>query len=226
MAKRLTEKEKKVIVESFTLGKTVDQLSKDFDCTNLTIIRNLKKNIGEKKYKEIIQKSKASFKYSKNEEKSISLEKNNDPIKKNNFDSVSLEDIKYEDQENEFLDQSQFLEIAPLECDIENQIQKDLSSVHISEVEFPKMVYMIVDNKIELETKYLREYPEWQFLSQEELNRKTIEIYMDMKIAKRFCRNTQKVIKIPNTNVFKIVSPILLSRGITRIVSPDKLIAL
>jgi hypothetical protein len=34
------------------------------------------------------------------------------------------------------------------------------------------------------------------------------------------------VIKVPNTNVFKIVAPILLSKGISRIVSPDKLIAL
>ena len=33
-------------------------------------------------------------------------------------------------------------------------------------------------------------------------------------------------IKVPNTNVFKIVSPILKSRGITRIICEDKLISL
>jgi hypothetical protein len=221
LAKRLTEKEKEKIVNNFILGKTVDQLSKDFDCTKLTISRNLKKNIGEKKYKEMIQKSKLSHKYFSNEEINVSLDN-----KKNNFDAVSLEKKKSEEPDNEFLTQSPFFEIAPLDYDIENEIQKDLSSVHISEVEFPRIVYMIVDNKIELETKYLREYPEWQFLSQEELDRKTIEIYIDMKIAKRYCRNSQKVIKVPNTEVFKIVAPILLARGITRIVSPDKLIAL
>ena len=85
---------------------------------------------------------------------------------------------------------------------------------------------MVVDKKVELETKYLREYPNWNFLSQEELNRKTIEIYFDLKIAKRFCNKEQKVIKVPNTAVFKIVSPLLLERGISRIVSADKLIAL
>ena len=58
------------------------------------------------------------------------------------------------------------------------------------------------------------------------LNRKTIEIYFDLKNAKRYCNKDQKVIKVPNTNVFKIVAPILLSKGISRIVSPDKLIAL
>ena len=88
------------------------------------------------------------------------------------------------------------------------------------------MVYMIVDKNIELEIKYLKEYPDWQFLSQEELNRKTIEIYFDLKIARRFCNKEQKVIKVPNTEVFKIVAPLLLNRGISRIVSADKLIAL
>ena len=56
--------------------------------------------------------------------------------------------------------------------------------------------------------------------------RKTIEIFFDLKIAKRFCKSDQKVIKVPNTEVFKIVAPILLSRGISRIVSSDLLIAL
>ena len=37
---------------------------------------------------------------------------------------------------------------------------------------------MIVDKKIELEIKYLKDYPHWQFLAQDELNRKTIEIFL------------------------------------------------
>jgi len=85
---------------------------------------------------------------------------------------------------------------------------------------------MIVNKSIELETKFLKEYPDWQFLSREELNRKTIEIFLDLKTAKRFCNKEQKVIKVPNTDVFRIVSPILLKKGISRIVSADKLISL
>ena len=85
---------------------------------------------------------------------------------------------------------------------------------------------MIVDNRIELQTKLLNDYPEWQFLSKEELERNTIEIFYDLKIAKRFCSKEQKVIKVPNTDVFRIVAPLLKSRGITRIVTSDKLIAL
>ena len=85
---------------------------------------------------------------------------------------------------------------------------------------------MIVDKKVELEVKQLKDYPDWQFLSQDELKRKTIEIHYDLKIAKRICNKEQKVIKVPNTDVFRIVAPILNSRGITRIVSTDQLIAI
>ena len=58
------------------------------------------------------------------------------------------------------------------------------------------------------------------------MKRKTIQIYSDLKTAKRFCDKEQKVIKVPNTEVFRIVAPILLSRGISRIINDDYLISL
>ena len=152
--------------------------------------------------------------------KSIDIKEKKDSFE-NNYKS-----IKNDYLEGEFQPVTPFFELTPLECEIENDIQKDYSSVPISNIEFPNIAYMIVNKKIELETKYLKEYPEWQFLSNEELNRKTIEIYIDLKVAKRSCNKEQKVIKVTNTDVFKIVAPILISRGISRIVSPDNLIAL
>ena len=85
---------------------------------------------------------------------------------------------------------------------------------------------MVVNKNIELEIKLLKEYPDWDFLPNSDLNRKTIEIYNDIKVAKRSCNKEQKVNKVPNTNIFKLVSPLLLSRGITRIITEDQLIAL
>ena len=73
-----------------------------------------------------------------------------------------------------------------------------MSSVPIDEVDFPAMVYMFVDSKIELEIKLLKEYAVWNFLPEEDLNRKTIEIFFDLKVAKRSCSKNQKVIKVPN----------------------------
>ena len=63
------------------------------------------------------------------------------------------------------------------------------------------------------------------FLPEEDLQFKTIEIYFDLKVAKRDCKKDQKVIKVPNPNVFKIASKIMVSRGIKRIISDKQLIS-
>jgi len=55
LTKRLTEKQKQEIVKSFKSGIDIDALSQKYSCTNSTIIRNLKKNLGELKYKELIR---------------------------------------------------------------------------------------------------------------------------------------------------------------------------
>ena len=228
MAKRLTEIQKKVIINDFVNGVTIDQLSMKFSCTKLTIVRNLKKNLSESKYNSILKKNKISqINLSEaivTSDKLVSNKNyNNDSINKqaNFVENRSKEIDNYESYSD-----TTFMEIEPLDCEINNETQKDLSSISITEIDFPKIVYMIVDSKIELEIKLLGDYPNWQFLSEDELKRKTIEIYFDLKIAKKFCNREQKVLKVPNTDVFRIVSPILISRGISRIVCPDKLVAL
>ena len=202
MSKKLSEDQKKNIIDGFIDGESIDDLAKYYKYTKMTITRHLKSGINEKLFKELI----------KNNKNKIEAESKNDFKEKVNDTSQRLEDS--------------FVEIAPLNFEIENTPQKDLSSISIFDANFPKVVYIIVDNKSELEIKLLRDYPDWEFLSRSELNRKTIEIHFDKKIAKSFCNKEQNVIKVPNTNVFRLVSSQLISKGISRIVTPDKLIAL
>ncbi len=225
MAKRLSEKNKEEIIKLFIEGKTIENLAVRFNCTQVTISRNLKKGIGEKKYKELT-----------NSAKPLNVDFNDEQIDTSSIRKKDLKKFYNQESENkqtfgEYKNEeipkiNEFVEITPLDFEIDNAVQKDLSSIPISEIDFPKIVYMIVDKKIELEVKYLREFPDWEFLSKEELNRKTIQIYSELKKAKRFCSKDQKVIKVPNTEVFQIVAPLLLSRGISRIINDEKLIAL
>ncbi len=226
MPKRLTTKQKEEIVISFKSGSDIDALSQKYSCTNSTIIRNLKKILGEIKYKEF-NKSKTL------KEKTKTNKNQTNDLTKANFDDVDLKD-DYDD--NKFLNENitssnfapndSFFEIAPIYYEIDNSSRKELSSVPLSEVDFPKIVYMIVDKKIELEIKLLKDFPEWQFLPKDDLNRKTIEIFFDLNLAKRSCNKEQKVLKVPNTDVFRIASPVLIAKGITRIVCAENLIAL
>ena len=226
MAKRLSEEEKKQMADSFTKGETLDKLASEFNCTKLTISRNLKKIIGAQKYKQLITDNTILNKSFYEKEKNISHEK--DTQNQKNFDyekSISNSPSK-SNLVQDFVKDDSFREITPLDFDIDYGSQKDLSSVPLLDVDLPKIVFMIVDKKVELETKYLKDYPNWHFLSKDELKRKTIEIYTDVKTAKSFCNKDQKVIKVPNSGIFKIVAPILLSKGISRIINDNQLIAL
>ena len=227
MAKRLSEEQKEEIIKNFAEGFTIEEISEKFNCSKLTITRHLKKNFEEVKYKELIYNNKNSKKSTKKIEISNSSELNNHHDKEDfTLDSSNKKFLVDDSLEVESSTFNEFIELAPLNDEIDHASRKDLSSISINDIEFPNTVYMIVEKTTELEVKLLKNFTEWQFLSYEDLNRKTIQIFFDLKVAKRNCHKDQKVIKVPNTNVFKIVSPILISRGITRIVSEDQLIAL
>ena len=233
-SRKVDESQKKEILDLFRNGNKIKDISEIFNFTVPTITRQLKNLLG---YEEFIKIKNSKFENQNSISKEFKNNKTRNLIEKNEFKeknnlSVSINerrDLKNDkswQEENESNIDSFFVELAPFEYTIENSKQKDFSSISLSDIEFPKVVFMIVDQKIELQIKLLKEYPEWQFLSQEDLSRKTIKIYFDLKSAKSDCNKDQKVIKVPNTNVFKIVTPILLSRGISRIVSSDQLIAL
>ena len=227
MTKRLSEKQKEEIVISFKLGTSIDVLSQQHNCTSSTVIRNLKKNLGELKYKEFSKKSKflkEKLETNKNQTKDLLKSNSDNEDFKNDVDDSKV--LNENITSSNFAPIDSFFEIAPIDYEIDNSSRKELSSVPLSEVDFPKVVYMVVDKKIELEIKLLRDFPEWQFLPQDDLRRKTIEIFFDLNLAKRSCNKEQKVLKIPNTDVFRVASPILIAKGISRIVCDEHLIAL
>ena len=214
MPKKVSEIQKKEMIEIFINGGTIEELSEKFSCTKPTITKHLKQGVNAKLFKSLFQKNNRN-RTELDVRKNLNLE--------NTLDKKNLEEQL---NESDLIEDSSFIELTPLNFEIDNERQKDLSSISISEINFPKIVYFIVDSKIELKTKLLKDYPDWQFLSQKELNRTTIELFFDLQVAKRFCAKEQKVIKVPNPNVFKIAAHILLAKGISRIVCPDNLIAL
>jgi len=199
LTKRLTNIQKKEILKLFEKGSEISDIAHKYKFTNSTIIRQLKNMLGIDGYQKFKEK------------------KSKDYIKSTEKTEISLSNDASENL---------FFEIVPLTEGVELITQKDLSSLPLKDINFPNTVYIIVEKGLELKTKFLKDFPEWQFLPMDDLKRKTIQIYFDLKNAKRDCTKDQKVIKVPNTNVFNIVSPILISRGITRIICEDKLISL
>jgi hypothetical protein len=210
LPKKVSDSEKEKIVESFLKGSNVKEISKEYNFSQITINRQLKLILGVKKFDKI---------------KEINSKKNKNTSK---IKSFTYDEEKTLNQGKESLSQTEetFFELVPILDGIELEKQKDLSSQPLKDSNLPQIVYMLVDKKIELIPKSLGDYPQWRFLPEEDLNRKTIEIFSDIKNAKRDCKKDEKVIKVPNPNIFNLVAPILIAKGITRIIIEDNLISL
>ncbi len=123
--------------------------------------------------------------------------------------------------------ENNFEEIVPLDSnfDFNSEIQKSDFEIHNYE-SLPESVYMIVDKKVELDSQLISDLPEWSFLPDNELKRNAILLFSNQRSAKRSCSRNQRVIKIPNTKIFEISKSYLVSKGITRLILEDIIIAL
>ena len=203
MAKKVSEVQKNQILDDFKIGLSIKELSLKYKFSIQTISKYLKNNLDASLFSKIKNKENNKI-------------KNNPNVKESNVKNTTEIDK----------DNQPFFEIIPLNENIEFEEQKEISSIPLIDVNFPKVVFMIIDKKVELEIKLLRDFAEWQFLPEEDLQRKTIRIFSDQKKAKKICSSTQKLIKVPNSNVFALVADKLISKGITRIIFDDLLVAL
>jgi len=144
----------------------------------------------------------------------------------------SLSSINQDQENNEVEENDQNIDnnfelIAPIiSCfDFDQEKEKSNFKIHDYKI-LPESVYMIVDKKVELEPQNISDLPEWSFLPETELERRAILLFTNQRAAKRNCSKNQKVIKIPNTSIFRISKSYLLSKGITRLILEDLLISL
>ena len=96
MPKRLSENQKQEILKNFIDGISIDQLSEKFSCVKATIIRNLKKELGEQKYKDQISKNKNDSKFNFQNKKNILNDNENLNSKKIDFGYLTEQKINNE----------------------------------------------------------------------------------------------------------------------------------
>ena len=131
-----------------------------------------------------------------------------------------------EDKSNQNSDNT-FQEIIPLISSLDFDQNNKQSDFKILKYEnLPESVYMIVDKKVELELQPISGLPEWSFLPENELQRNAILLFTNQRSAKRLCSRNQRVIKIPNTRIFKLSKSYLIAKGITRLILEDSIIGL
>ena len=145
MPKQVNEFQKKEILKLFVKGTNIKEIAKIFNFTIPTITRQLKTQLSIEEFNKIKENnSKSDFTNNEtqniaqtNEVKDLSLDKElpkkviqSKTKEVNNFNDFSYEDIS---------SNNLFVELAPVNCDIDCSSQKDLSSVNISDVNFLKL---------------------------------------------------------------------------------------
>ena len=142
-----------------------------------------------------------------------------------NFENTKSKD-HYIDEDRKELDNN-FEEIEILDTGFSFDQNKKEDDFEILDFEsLPESVYMIVDKKVELNLQAISDLPEWSFLPENELKRTAILLFSNQRTAKRICSRNQRVIKIPNTNVFNLSKSYLISKGVTRLILEDSIIGL
>tara|TARA_Y100001968_G_scaffold205629_1_gene188836 strand:+ start:63 stop:815 length:753 start_codon:yes stop_codon:yes gene_type:complete len=247
ISSRLTKIQKTEILYAYKAGVTTNSLAEKYSCTTNTIIRTVKTLVSDGEYKLLKDKrSKINNKKVKIIDKDDLIDNKKDLNMEldDNIDRPKVKKIvssSYHDQ-NGFNDEApsennnqdidnNFELIEPLLSSFDFDHDKDKSDFEILNYEslpesLPESVYMIVDKKVELDLKLISDLPDWSFLPVNELKRNAILLFANQRSAKRNCSRNQRVIKIPNTSIFKLSQSYLISKGITRLIIEDSMIAL
>lgn len=94
---------------------------------------------------------------------------------------------------------------------------EQLRILPLSEALIPKTFYLVVDRSSELITRPLKDFADLGQIPDEEIQEKTLPIFDNHRVAKRFLRRMQRVVKVPDGKVLQKVSPYLQAKGITRL---------
>jgi transposase-like protein len=81
----------------------------------------------------------------------------------------------------------------------------------------PKSCYLVIDRLSELIVRPLKELTPNGTIPETEVRQKTLPIFDNHRVARRFSLRTQRVIKIPDSELFRKTTHSLKAKGITRI---------
>ncbi len=87
----------------------------------------------------------------------------------------------------------------------------------LHEAAFPKTCYLVIDRSAELITRPLKDFSDLGDIPLEEIQERTLPIFDNHRVARRFSNRTQRVIKIPDGNMLQKTCFHLYSKGITRL---------
>jgi transposase-like protein len=115
---------------------------------------------------------------------------------------------------------------APLAAAMQIRADTFIKVLPLAEAFIPKTCYLVVDRTAELVARPLREFADLGQIPAEEVQEKTLPIFDNHRVAKRFSNRAQRVIKVPDSRVLQKASSHLQAKGITRLLIDGQVYAL
>ena len=235
---RLTDSQKRELVERYRSGESTAALAEAFGCSVNTVSRTARALMTPEAYvalkKERARGGGGAGSQAAVQPDRIQVEATPaEPIDVQDSATLALDDaddfgdaLEDEGEADEEPEQ-EFHTVAVLTGQISLEMESPAPACRpMGPGVLPESVYMLVDKLVELDPQPLSAFQELGALAAADQDRQAIGLYASPRTAKRQCGRNQRVIKVPDSQVFERTSRYLLARGITRLVLDGTLIAL
>ena len=180
--------------------------------------------------------------YSPEADHSEDIEINGDkPLEDANLTEFFVEAIEEEEEEDELDEDWDEDEDEEDEDEDEDEEEEELAGSYLgptivktaqlqilplSAAAFPKTCYLVIDRAAELITRPLKDFAELGKVPPQEIQQRTLPIFESHRIARRFSKRKEKVIKVPDGRLIEKAHAQLEAKGITRLLMDGRIYAL
>ncbi|PSB32248.1 transposase [Chlorogloea sp. CCALA 695] len=121
------------------------------------------------------------------------------------------EDLDYSDDDDDLEEEPTKIVKRPSSSNVLIQV------LPLSEANLPKTCYLVIDRLSELITRPLKEFGDLGQIPAQETNQKTLPVFDNHRVARRFSTKRDRVIKVPDSKMLQKACPHLQAKGITRL---------
>ena len=132
-----------------------------------------------------------------------------------------LEDINDDEEDDDDWEESE-------ENDYSNRAANlnDIEILPLSQASLPRICYLVIDRSAELIVKPLAEFADLGVIPEAEVRQRTLPVFDNHRIAKRFSHRRERVIKVPDGRMLQKTSHHLQDKGITRLLIDGQIYSL
>ncbi len=102
----------------------------------------------------------------------------------------------------------------------------DVQILPLSQASIPRTCYLVIDRSAELIVKPLADFADLGAIPETEVSQRTLPVFDNHRIAKRFSHRRERVIKVPDGRMLQKTSHHLQDKGITRLLIDGQIYSL